>query len=159
MCAANPGFEHTAAPHGNLFRLATIVDLLRRSVSTDASELDIDDSAGAQLDGRAGVFVGVDAFVETNRSIQFSLQLRVTVQVVPAERLLDHHQVVGFETLQMRPIFKLIRGVRIDHQTNVWKALPQVLDWFDVVSRLNFNFDALIPCCQFTLKGGCELLK
>src|SRR5882672_10515621 len=135
------------------------MDLLRRSVSADAAELDIDDPAGAQLDGRAGVFVDVDAFVETNRSIQFSLQLRVTVQVVPAERLLDHHQVVGFETLQMRPIFKLIRGVRVDHQTNVWKALAQVLDWLNIASRLDFNFDALIPCCQFTLNRGCKFLK
>src|SRR5260370_28627569 len=120
--------------------MGTVVDLLRRTVSTDASELDIDDSAGAQLDGRAGVLIGVDALVETNRSIQFSLQLGVTVEVVPAERLLDHHEVVGFETLQMRPIFKLIRGVRVDHQTNVWEALAQVLDWLNIVSGLNFNF-------------------
>src|SRR5260221_14021600 len=100
MCAANPGLEHTAAPHGNLFRLATIVDLLRRRVSTDASELDIDDPAGAQLDSRAGVFVGVGAFIKTNPSIEFSLQLPVTVQVAPAQRLLDHHRGGGVETLQ-----------------------------------------------------------
>src|SRR6266852_9115919 len=100
MHAADSGLEHADAPDWNLLRLAQVVDAPRRGVAADAAELDVDDPAGAQLDGRAGVLVGVDAFIEANRSIEFALQFCVAVEVVPAERLRDNHQVIGLEALQ-----------------------------------------------------------
>src|ERR1700730_2666384 len=123
MRAAYPGFEHPPAPDRNLLRLATIVNLARSSVPAHAAKLDVDNPTGAQFDRRAGMLIGMDAFIETDRGLKFSLKFRVAVEVVPAKRLLDHHEVIGLETLQVRPIFKLVRRIRVDHQTNVWEAM------------------------------------
>ena len=66
----------------------------------------------------AGMFLGVDAFVEANGRVQPALQFDVAEDIVPAERLLDHHQVVGFQAFQVRPVFQAIGGVGVDHQAN-----------------------------------------
>jgi len=41
----------------------------------------------------------------------FFLQFDVTVEIVPAERLFDHHQVEAFELLEERPVIQRVGGV------------------------------------------------
>ena len=98
--AADAGFEHASAPDGNAVLLAKIVDAAHAIVSADAAKLDIDNLAGAEFDCGAGVLLLVNAFVEANRSLKLALQFHVAENVVPAERLLDHHQMKAFELLQ-----------------------------------------------------------
>ena len=63
------------------------------AVSTDPSELDVDNAAGAQLN-RAGCVTGVmNALVETNRSFDLRLQFDVRINVVPVQGLLNHEQI------------------------------------------------------------------
>src|SRR5205814_9262397 len=97
-------FEHPAAPDGNAVALAQIVDAPCHGVAADAAKLDVDDFAGAQLDGGARLLFRVNAFIQADRRVQLLLQLHVTVEIVPAERLFDHHQVEAFELLQERPV-------------------------------------------------------
>ena len=47
--APDARFQHSAAPHRHAVRLRERLDLIRLTVSADATELDIDDSARAQL--------------------------------------------------------------------------------------------------------------
>src|SRR6267154_5300789 len=99
VCPPNARFEHPAAPHRYLARLAKIVDLLRHRIPSDTPHLDIDDLARAERDRRFGMLERVDALVETDRRLQLLLHLHVTVKIVPAERLLDHHQMKGVQLL------------------------------------------------------------
>src|ERR1019366_3341727 len=102
MRPANPEFEHSAAPDWNLLRFAEVVDAARGRIPSHAPELDIDDAAGAQLDGRPRVLLGMDAFIEANRRVELALQFGMAVQIIPSERLLDHHQVIRIQTFQVR---------------------------------------------------------
>src|SRR5260370_14114090 len=93
--SADAGFEQAAAPHRNAVIAAEIMDAPRRSKSTHAAQLHINDAAGAQRDGGLGVLFAVDALVEADRRLESALQFHMAPDVVPAERLFDHHQVVG----------------------------------------------------------------
>ena len=87
----NAGFEHAAAPDGDLAGAAEIINLDGGSKAAEAAEFNIDDAAGAEVDGGAGVFEGVDAFVKADGCFEFALEFGVAVEVVPSEGLLDHH--------------------------------------------------------------------
>src|SRR5262245_14792930 len=60
MRAPDSGFQHAPAPDRDTAALAKVVDPARRPVATDPAELNIDDPAGAQLNGRGGLFFAVD---------------------------------------------------------------------------------------------------
>src|SRR5271163_1742227 len=62
--AADAGFEHAAAPDGDGFLLAEIVDAAGGGVPANATEFHIDDFAGSDFDGGAGMLDIMDAFVE-----------------------------------------------------------------------------------------------
>ena len=113
--AADAGFEHAAAPDRNAIALAKIVDAFGLEKTADATEFDIDDFASAEGDGGFGLFVGVDAFVETDGRLKIFLDFDVAEEIVPAQGLLDHHEVVGIELLEERKIFVAVGGVGIDH--------------------------------------------
>src|ERR1035437_1463660 len=133
MRPANTGFEHASAPNRNLLRLAQVMDTPRRGVSSYAPELDIDNPAGTQFDGRARMLLGVDTFIEADRRVELALQLRVTIQVVPTQRLFNHHEVVCVEPLQVGPIFKSICRICIHHQTYPREPLAQPLNRLNVL--------------------------
>jgi len=68
-----PDSSISAAPDRNLLRLATIVDLPCGGISAYTAELDVNDPAGAQFDGRTGMLVGVNALIKANWGIEFAL--------------------------------------------------------------------------------------
>jgi len=53
----------------------------------------------------------MNALVQADRGVQLFLQLDVAVEIVPAERLFDHHQVEAFELLEERPVIQCVGGV------------------------------------------------
>src|SRR2546429_5490641 len=71
---------------------------------------------------RSCLLFRVDALVQADRRVQPFLQLDVAVEIVPAERLLDHHQVEAFELLEERPILQRVGGVGVDHQLDARKS-------------------------------------
>src|SRR5580765_6654970 len=93
--APNPRLQHPAAPHRDTLCLTKIMNLLGHCVSAHAPHLDVDDLARTQLDGRIRLLDRVNALIQANRRLQFLLQRHVTIQIVPAQRLLDHHQVIS----------------------------------------------------------------
>src|ERR1700733_2401637 len=141
--AADAGFQHASAPDRNRFLLAKIVDAAGYGVSADAAQLHIDDFAGADFDGGAGVLDVMDAFVEADRSFELALQRGVGIDVVVPQRLLDHDQVEGVEPLQVRSVFQAISGISVHHQANAWEFFAQRAGWFEVVAGFDFYFDAL----------------
>ena len=100
--ATDAGFEHAAAPDGDVVFLAEIVDAFGFMESADAAKLDVDDFAGAERDGGFGLFVGVDALVEADGGLEIFLDFDVAEEIVPAERLLNHHEVEAIQLLEER---------------------------------------------------------
>src|SRR5450432_2524449 len=144
--ASDARFQHAAAPHRHGGALAQIMNALRDAEAAHTAQLDIYNFARAERDGGPGLLFRVDALVETDGGVQFFLQLDVAVEIVPSEGLLDHHQVEAFELFQQRPVFQAVSGVGVDHQFDARKILPQPANEFQVLPRLNFDFDALVSC-------------
>src|SRR5580693_9867110 len=154
--AADAGFQHASAPDGNGFLLAEIVDAAGSGVAADAAEFHVDDFAGADFNGGAGVLDIMDAFVEADRSFELSLQRGVGIDVVVAQRLLDHNQVEGVEPLQVRSVFQAISGIGVHHQANAREFFAKGAGGGDVVVRLDFYFDALVAGGEFFFNLGEE---
>src|SRR6266568_883878 len=157
--AADAGFEHAAAPDGDAVTLAEIVDAPRHGVTADTAKLDVDDLAGAQFDGGTRLLFRMNALIQTNWGVEFLLKFDVAVEVVPAERLFDHHQVEAFELFQQRPVIQSVRRVGVNHQLDARKILPEASHRLQVFPRLNLDLDALIACGEFLLHGANQLFK
>ena len=114
--AANAGFEHAATPDRDIqFFWQRSWMRLRLEMAADPAELDVDDFAGAESDGGFCLFIGVNTFVKADGRLETFLDVYVAEEIVPAEGLLDHHEVVSIELFEEREIFEAIGGVRIDH--------------------------------------------
>ena len=70
----------------------------------------------------------MNAFVEADGRVEIFLQRNVAEEIVPAEGLLDHHEVVAFELFEERQSFERISGIGVDHQLDAGKILAQALD-------------------------------
>src|SRR5215472_479526 len=127
VSAPDAGFEHASAPHRDAMLLAEVMDATRHGEAPDTTELDINDFASAKFHRRTGLLFGVDAFVKANRRFQSFLKFDVAVEIIPAERLLHHHQVKAIELLQEREVLERVRGIGIHHQLGSWKFLSQTL--------------------------------
>src|SRR5271170_1176085 len=152
--AADAGFQHASAPHGDGFLLAEIVNPVCGGVAANAAQFHIDDFAGAGFDGGAGVLDVVDALVEADGRFQLALQRGVRIDVVVAQRLFDHDQVEGVELFQVRRVFEAIGGIGVHHQADAREFFTQRARGRDVVARLDFNFDALVAGGQFFFHLG-----
>src|SRR5260370_278742 len=83
----------------------------------------------------------MDALIQANRRLQFLLQFRMNVQIGPAQRPLDHHQVISVQLLEQRPIRSAIRRIRIYHQPDIGKILPQPLHLLHILARFDLDLD------------------
>src|SRR5580693_5684592 len=142
--AADAGFKHSSAPHRDGFLLAKIVDAAGWGVAADAAQFHVDDFAGADFDGGAGVLDIVNAFVQADRSVELALQLGVGVDVVVAEGLLDHDQVEGVELFQQRGVFQAIGRIRVHHQANARELFAEGAGWCHIAAGFDFDFYALV---------------
>src|SRR5207302_2249056 len=137
-------FEHTAAPDGNVSGAADVVDLAGGGESPDAAELDVDDLRRAEFDGLARVLGVVDRLIQADWRQHLALEPRVVHQIVPPERLLDHHEVKAVERLQALEVVKRVCGVRVGHQSDARKPGANVSQHFHVPARLDLYLDALV---------------
>src|SRR5690349_7696440 len=93
MRAANPGFQHPAAPDGNVSFLTYVMNCNGLSEAAHPSHLDVDDPACAKFNSGFGVSRIMNGLIQTDRCLQFTLQFCVAQDVVMPQRLLDHEQV------------------------------------------------------------------
>src|SRR5882724_4413031 len=149
--APDPRLQHPATPHRDALGLAKIVNPLRHGVSAHSPHFDVDDLASAQCDSRLRLLRRMDALIQANRRLQSLLQLDMTVQIIPAQRLLDHHQVISVQLLEQRPIRSAIRRIRVHHQLDGREILPEPLYLLHIFARLDLDLDALVTGSQFFL--------
>ena len=79
------------------------------------------------------------------------LQLGVVHKVLPAEGLLDHHQVKSVKRLEMLEVVKCVGGVRVGHQSDAGKLGANVRQDFHVPARLDLDLDALVAGGELAL--------
>ena len=92
---ADARLQHAPAPHGHAALPAVALDGQGLGVAAHPSHLDVDDAAGAEVEGVAGVVQAVDRLVEADGRADLLLQRGVVHDVVPGQGLLDHHELVG----------------------------------------------------------------
>src|SRR5207249_2874638 len=148
-----------AAPHGNVASATYVVDLARGGESSHAAQLDVDDLRRAEFDGLARVLGAVDRLIQADRSQHLALEPRVVHQIVPPERLLDHHEVKAVERLQALEVVKRVRGVRVGHQSDARKPGANASQRFRVPARLDFYLDALVAGGELALDLLDQLLE
>jgi hypothetical protein len=90
----NTSLQHSATPDRNGVLAADLLDPPRFAVAADPPELNINDPAGFQFDGRESVPRIINAFIQTDRGLDLRLQLRMRVDVVPVQRLFHHQQLM-----------------------------------------------------------------
>src|SRR5438094_2640020 len=136
--------------------LAEVMNVTRHGEAPDTAELDVNDFAGAKFHCRTGLLFGVDAFIKANRRFQSPLKFDVAVEIIPPERLLQHHQVKTIELLQEREVVERVRGIGIHHQLDSWKFLSQSCDGLQIFSRPDLDLDALVAGREFLLHRSEE---
>src|SRR5215467_15221334 len=124
--------------------LAYIVDTPGFRMPTHAPQLDIDDPAGAQLDGSFGVAGVTDAFVEADCGLDLLLQLGVHVNVVPLQWLLDHEQAEFVQAAQVISIAQGVSRIGIDREMYARKLLSYGSDKVKVFTGFNFQLNPLV---------------
>src|SRR5579864_4494479 len=100
-----------------------------------------------------------DALIQTNRSADLRLQLRVTADFIPLQRLLHHKQVESVQLSQMKNIGKIVSGVGINREQDFGKLLSDGGDEFKIFPRFDFQLDTLIAAFQFLLYLAYEALR
>ena len=95
---------------------AQVVDRERRGEPAHATRLDVHDAPGAEGDHVLGALDARDGLVEADRRPQPLLQRRVTHQVVPGERLLQHEEPELVAARQVVGVVQRVRVVRIRHE-------------------------------------------
>ena len=96
----------------------------------------------------------MNGLVEANGRTHLGLQFGMIENVIPGERLLNHHEVVSVEFPQVSGLFQMVCGIRIRHEPHGGKALANRGDKFQILARFDFDFDALITCRQFPFDHG-----
>src|SRR5580698_5348050 len=148
MGTSNAGFKHASAPHRNIVRCADIVDSLGLGKAADSAGFDVDNAAGANLNGLRGIASVMDGFVETNGGSQQRLQAGVIVNVVVPERLLDHQEIELIELSQMLDLIQRVSGIGVATQDDFRPAGTNTFEYIDVPARFHFDFNAQITGCQ-----------
>ena len=96
---------------------------LRLAQAPHAADLDVDDPAGAQVEGLARVVGRVNALVEADRRLQGRLEPGVVDDVVVRQGLFDQEEVEVVERLERGQVIERIRRVGVDLQGDRGKSL------------------------------------
>src|ERR1700730_6202838 len=119
MRPADPRFQHPTAPHRDFLRLTHVVDLLCFGEPAHSSDLDIDYSARATLDGERCATRMNDRLVKADCRAQLSLKAGVVINFVVPKGLLYHQQIELVELTQMLDLIERISRVRIAAQYDI----------------------------------------
>ena len=122
-----------------------------------ATGLDVDDPARAERDHVLRAVEGGDRLVEAERCDQLPLQLGVAHEIVPGERLFDHHEAELVEACQVRCVGERVGVVGVGHEVRVLThrgahgAHP-----VDVTPRCDLDLHLLVPFGDRRLGLGDE---
>src|ERR1035437_3318238 len=152
------GLQHAAAPDRNGGGLGDIVYPFGLAESGHPAELDVDDAAGAQLDGLLGVARGANALVQADGSFELRLERGVIDDVVVIQRLLDHHQVKIVQLAQVLGVGQGVGGVGVGHQLDRRETFAHAAAHVDVPAGLDLHLDALIAGGEFDFDFFEQLL-
>ncbi len=116
--AARPMPNSCIPPHqtGTPRVQAEVVHSLCLAQAPHAADLDVDDPAGAQIEGLAGVISRVNALIKTDRRLQGRLQPGVVDDVVMRQRLFNQEEVEFVKRLKHGQIVQGVRRVGVDLQ-------------------------------------------
>src|SRR5262244_868647 len=120
-------------------------------VTSDATDLDVDDLTASQFDRLPGARRRRDAFIQTNWRRKARLQLRMIDQVIMIERLFDHQQLKIVQPSQVFFVSQRVGRVGIDGKQDVWITLARFPDHLNIPARFNLEFNALITKRQISL--------
>ena len=113
--SSDAGFKHATAPYRYGPCLANIVNSAGRRMPSDSTQFNIDDPAGANFDSSPGLIGIVYALIETDRRLDLSLERHMRKNVIPTQRLFDHHQVKRIKRFQQSDIRQCVCRVRVRH--------------------------------------------
>src|SRR5207248_2308532 len=88
--AADPGFQHATTPNWYARLMGHIVDSHGFAHAAHTSNLDVNDLAGTQSDGRLSIAAVMDGFIQADLCLELLLQLGMEIKIVVPERLLNH---------------------------------------------------------------------
>src|SRR5207244_6741449 len=77
------------------------------------------------------------------------LKLGMIDHVFMMERLFEHHDVKVIHLLEQIDVVQRICGVRVAHQSNIWKCGAYLADYFDIKTGLDLQFDTTVARLQF----------
>mgnify|MGYP007107674785 CR=1 FL=1 len=125
-----------------------VVDGPRLGPAAHARRLDVEDVARSQGHGRAGVVQRGDALVQAEGRGDLRAQPAVIVDVLIAERLLQHEQVERVERLQRGGVGQSVGRVGVEHQRDVRELGAHGPRQLHVVARLDLQLDAPVALLQ-----------
>ncbi|MNP51391.1 hypothetical protein D3C76_1457060 [compost metagenome] len=120
------------------------MDRAGRGEAADAPDLDIDDPPRpgdqrlARIGGRA------DALVKADRRHDLALHLRMVVDVVKGQGLLDIVEREGVHRLQQREVIKPVIGIRVHGQLDRRKRLAHCGEEAQIMTAPDLQLDAAI---------------
>src|SRR5208283_5677847 len=123
--------------------------------ATNASDLNVDNAASAQLQCSLGVAGTADGFVEAERSLQLPLKARVEVEVIAPKRLLDHQQLESVEAHKVLGVSQRVGRVGVAAQQNIGPEGADLFKHLKVPASFHFYLDTLVSGGQF----GFNLLQ
>src|SRR5262249_11599676 len=152
------GVEHSTAQYSYLGPSSHIVDRNCFAEAPHAPDLDVNDAAGAQLGRGLSVAAAANRFIQADRRLQFLLQLRVIVEVVMPQRLLNHKKVEAVELTQVVDLVQRVRGIGVANQNNIRPGLGDSPEDIKPPSGLTFDFNPPIAGAELGFNFVEQLL-
>jgi hypothetical protein len=89
MGPPNAGLQHAAAPDRNGVIETVLLDFLRFTAAGNAAQFDVNDLARSQLNRSLSIAQAMNAFVQADGCLQLPLQLRMLVDLIPFQAIID----------------------------------------------------------------------
>src|SRR5262249_31294708 len=150
--------QHSATPDRNPALAANVMNRSYFPMPANASQFDVDDFAGANPDRFPRILGRVDRLIETDRSFNLPLKLRVIDDVLIMQRLLEHHDVVAVHFLESLDIGQRIGRIGLRLQQNRGKAFTALRDNFNVPAWFDFDLDPPVTGFDFDRNLFQELI-
>ena len=139
---------HPAAPDGYTPGQAVVVNPPRLEQPAQSADLDVDDSAGPQVERLASVLRRMNALVQADRGRQLGLESRMIDDVIVSQGLLDQQQVERIELLERGDVGQSVRGIGIDLERNRRIMFANLPDHVHIPPGLDLQLDAAVTFAQ-----------
>src|SRR5579884_341994 len=154
------GLEHSAAPSRCAPKCADASREHGLAIPAEPGGLDVDYPRCSDPQCLLGVAGRTDAFVQTDRGIDLLLQLGMIEDVVPTQRLFQHHEPKGIELTQVAGVGDGVGRVGVGHERHVGMRFPNHSDDLDVPTRHDLDLDSpvtILDCPAHLLDQASQL--